>query len=372
MKRHIKVLFAVAAATILMDVPKTFAAGTAAGTSVDSSASVSFSVGGSPQSPVTSDPITFVVDKKINVTVVESGVLGYTDVLPGATKQILTFKVFNYSNATQDFLLTVLNQVSTTPDPFGGVGTDNFDTLGAPAPQAFVDSNDNGVFDSGTDPTYLDNIAADASVTVLVQADMPSGVLNGNIAVVTLKAEAREASGSPGGFLEETPGADTPGTVDVVFGDLEGSDDDEGDAVHSARDAYRVQTAVISVIKSSRIISDGVNSSNFKRIPGAVIEYCIEVTNTGSSSATGVVVTDNLDDPTSEPVTYVPGSIVTEPSDCATAGGVVEDDDADDTGEPDLNTANFSAGPPRIMTATFPTLAGGGATSRVRFQVTIN
>jgi uncharacterized repeat protein (TIGR01451 family) len=83
--------------------------------------------------------------------------------------------------------------------------------------------------------------------------------------------------------------------VDTVFGDVAGDTDGARDGRHSDDDAYRIQTATLAVTKTSTVISDPFNlTTNPKRIPGAVVEYCITVENTGSASATAVVVSDVL------------------------------------------------------------------------------
>ena len=58
---------------------------------------------------------------------------------------------------------------------------------------------------------------------------------------------------------------------------------------------FNCDTAQMSVVKSSCVLDDYVNSiANAKRIPGAKIRFAIEVKNEGSSSAENVVVSDTL------------------------------------------------------------------------------
>src|SRR5213594_4282846 len=96
-------VFAVAAG-MLFSAAQAEAAGTAAGTSVSNTANVAYSVGGIPQTPTNSNTVTFLTDRRINVTVAESGG-AYTDVTPSATAQVLTFTVTNGTNAAMDFRL---------------------------------------------------------------------------------------------------------------------------------------------------------------------------------------------------------------------------------------------------------------------------
>ena len=81
---------------------------------------------------------------------------------------------------------------------------------------------------------------------------------------------------------------------DTVFADIAGVTGDAArDGSHSDNDDYTVQTATLAVTKSSRVISDPFNNTtNPKLIPGAVVEYCISVANSGSADATSVVIND--------------------------------------------------------------------------------
>jgi uncharacterized repeat protein (TIGR01451 family) len=86
--------------------------------------------------------------------------------------------------------------------------------------------------------------------------------------------------------------------------------------------------ATLSITKISNVVSDGVSASNFKSIPGAVVRYCIQVTNAGSGTATNVIAND----PLPAGVTYVPGSLRSGAT-CA-AAATIEDDNvagADET-----------------------------------------
>jgi uncharacterized repeat protein (TIGR01451 family) len=78
----------------------------------------------------------------------------------------------------------------------------------------------------------------------------------------------------------------------------------------------------LSVTKLSSVVSDGISASNPKAIPGAVIRYCIIVSNSGSATAASIAATDVLP----SDVTYVPGSMFSG-SNCGSAT-TAEDDDA--------------------------------------------
>jgi hypothetical protein len=265
------------------------AAGTASGTSISNQATLNYSVGGVGQTAInsddpsvggTSDPTTFVVDNKVNLTVAEvSG--SATSVAPGASAQVTQFTVTNNGNTTQDFLLSTSQPVGGTLFTF----TDNFNTT---ACTIHPDTNNNGLDDDAT-ATTIDNLAADGSRNVWVHCDIPAGQANNDFSIVALTAEARDAT--TGGALTQTVGGNTSG-VDIVFADTAGTDDAARDAKSSARDGYRVQSAILSVSKTVSIICDPFNSTtNPKNIPGAVVRWTIVVSNSVSSGASATLST---------------------------------------------------------------------------------
>jgi uncharacterized repeat protein (TIGR01451 family) len=287
----------------------------------------------------------------------------YTDVAPGQTEQLLTFTVTNSSNAPLDFRLVASQDATGTNEAHGG--TDDFDVT----PVVIVDSNNNDVFETGVDTEdFLDEMPEDDTVTVWIVSTIPLGQANGNTAGLTLTAVAAEPGAAGlGADAVATAGAEDPDDVDTVFADAAGDTGDVArDGMHSDEDAYRIQTASLVVTKTSTVVSDPVNLAvNPKRIPGAVIEYCITVENTGSAAATSVVLTDVL---AGQPVTYVANSIFSEDSGGTCAGGDAEDDD---TAVPDENDPNGGSESGGTVTITFPNLPAG-ATKAGRFQVMIN
>jgi uncharacterized repeat protein (TIGR01451 family) len=294
MNRTTKLLAAASAVAIaaLGAVPA-FAAGTTAGSSIVNTATVNYSVGGVAQTAVTASN-TFTVDRRITLTVTEPG-NATTSVAPGQTGAVTTFLVTNTSNAALDLGLAIAQ-------PAGGTaahgGTDNFDVTGGAFYLDNAVTGTVGSYDAGdTLVTFLDEVAADASRTVFYVANVPVGQANGSVAGVTLTAQAREAgaASTQGAVVAETAGANTAG-MDTVFADTAGATDAARDGLFSARDDYTVASALLTVAKNSRVISDPLNgTTNPKMIPGAVVEYCIAVSNAaGGATATGVGVSDPI------------------------------------------------------------------------------
>lgn len=337
MTSKLKLLVATSAFSVAaLGVNPAFAAdlGTDAGTSITNNVSVAFNVGGTPQSAVATSDV-FVVDRKVNLVVTKSDAVN-TVVAPGQTQQAVTYIVSNQTNDTIDVLLT--------SEQLTG---DNFNTTGT---TTYYRDNGDGIF-NGADTliTYIDNLAEDTSATIHAVANIPTGVVTGNLANVVLigQAAAHGGAGLPatGVGVQGTAYANSVGTADNaavvqnVFADAAGTGtgDVAGNGYHSATDTYQVAAANITVFKSSRVVSDPINNTtNPKAIPGAVIEYCISVANApGSATATGIAITDTLPaDVSGNGITYVPNSIL-------------------------LNaTASITAGPPKTQTCSGGTAGG--------------
>ncbi|MCI0435694.1 MAG: hypothetical protein L0271_18915 [Gemmatimonadetes bacterium] len=357
-----KLKFALAA-SLMLGATQAYAVGTDAGTDISNTATVDYTVGGVNQPDVSSNTVTFETDRRINLTVAETGG-AYTNVAPGETARVLTFTVTNSTNAAADFRLIATQDATGTSDPFGG--TDDFDATNV---QIFADSNANGTYDPGVDTvTFLDEVLEDATRVVFIVADIPLGQANNDSASFTLTAVAAESgtAGTLGADSTETAGAETATVVDTVFGDVAGDTDAARDGLHSDDDAYRILTATLTVTKIAVVFSDPFNgTTNPKRIPGAVVVYCIAVQNTGTAAASDVIVTDVL---TGQPVTYVAASLITTNGGAACSGGSAEDDDAAGADETDPNGASFAGD---TVTVTFPALPAG-VTKSGRFRVTIN
>ena len=112
---------------------------------------------------------------------------------------------------------------------------------------------------------------------------------------------------------------------------------------------FSVDAAAIGVTKGMTIVSDGVNASNFKAIPGAQVRFCVTIGTTGTASAGTVLATDSLP----SDLIYVAGSMVSG-SDCASAA-TVEDDDAAGGDETDPIGASYAGNTITINRASLPT-----------------
>lgn len=328
------------------------ATGTQAGTSVTNTASVSYSVGGVTQTPVASNVASFVVDRKANVMVAEVGGAA-TSVSFGQTDQVTTFTVTNTTNATQDFRLFATNVGLGAPTQLGH--TDNFTVTNI---RVFVDSNGNGTYDAGVDTaTFIDELAPDQTKTVFVVADIPASGPASGISGVQLTAVVAAGGGAGLGADLVQSLTDDPTQIDTVFADAAGYVDALRDGRFSAGDEYAIAAPTAQVVKTAVLISDPMNGIVApKAIPGAVIEYCIQVKNIGSAALTAIGITDNI--PTN--TTYLAGSTYVGGS--VALGACV----ADGAQATDGNVFNGT----RIATSIANIAVG--ATTTTRFRVTLN
>lgn len=353
------------AAMLLGGAQAAFAAdlGTNAGQSIVNNASITFKVGGVDQTAPAPGNATFVVDRKVDVIV--DNISG-DSAPPLATDKSLEFDVTNKTNDTMDFLLS-LEQLSG----------DDFD---ATSSSIWVDTNGNGTLEltdpdgagagtADTQQAYINNLAEDATIKVWIVSDIPDEgtdpgeVEDGDTSDIALIAQAADPTGSagtPGAALVETAGADDPTVVDNVFADGDGTatvgpdtdGDDVEDGFHSDTGTYTVGAASVAVSKTMTVICENSASGvcdgttpnysatgELKPIPGALIQYCILVSNTGGQAATDVAISDPVD---TTNLTWVTDSIKTSTSaTCAAADAEADytaattEDDNDTAEDPD-------------------------------------
>ena len=300
-----------AASLLALSSSAAFAAGTLANTPISNTATLVYDVNGVTQANITSPAATFVVDNKINLTVIEKN-NSPTPVTPGQLRAVTTFTVTNNGNAVQDYALTGGN-VAGAPIVFGL--PDNFDAL---ACSRFVETNGIAGYQAGADTaTFIDELTPDASQDVYIVCDIPAGQLSNDQAVTELTAVTR-AGGTAGlgAVLTQTAGVNNPAAVDVVFADAATPANASGtiplqtarDATGFARDAYRVAAVTAAVTKTATCSPAPLNCSQAKT--GTIITYQIKVDVTGSGTASSLIITD----PLPSNVTYVAGTLNVTPA----------------------------------------------------------
>jgi uncharacterized repeat protein (TIGR01451 family) len=347
-----------------------YAQNTDANTLIQNTVNVNYQVGGVAQTQISAVD-QFRVDRKILFSVAEKTVVGTTSVTSGQIGAITAFTIVNSANDTLDFSLAATNTANGTT--IGGArGTDSIDVSNF---AYAIDTNGNGILDGAETfvaSLTLNDVVKGGIVNVLVRSDIPLAA-NGAVSVVQLAATALNSNGTAITAVTDANvnTADTvSGTFQTIFADdltpTQGNTSRNG--VSWAWDDYTVSAPVLSVAKTSRIVSDGVSASNPKAIPGAVVEYCISVANgAGGATASNVAISDLVPPNT----TYVPGSIlvnatVTTPGATQTcSGGTAVTDGADaDAGE---------FGTPTALTAygRLTNIAASSANALI-FRVTLN
>jgi uncharacterized repeat protein (TIGR01451 family) len=202
-----------------------------------------------------------------------------------------------------------------------------------------------------------------------------SGTYNGSPVSATLtNGVANYISGSSAIGDLGSSGASSDGNVVVTFSSpvdtvvitygnhTTAPADPDGQAISIHDITFCRPQASLSVTKISSVLSDGVSVTNPKAIPGAIVRYCILVSNAGSGTATAVIASD----PIPADLTFVPGSLFSGTS-CGTAA-TPEDDDATDTGETDPFTMSISGS---TVTGTAATLAPAANMALV-FNASVN
>ena len=325
------------------------AAETPAGTVVTNSVTLTYKVDSVEQSPRTATD-SFTVDRKVSLTVSEVGGAA-TTVAPGQSKAVTTFDVINSSNATINIGLTVTQQDGgATPH----AGTDDFDLTGV---TIYLDNGDN-IFNSSSDTvvTFLSQVPADASRRVFVAGDVPVSRVNRDAAGLRLSGQAREHGAAEGAIIRATAGTPQKNAVDTVLADAKSSGGNtQYDGIDFEDDDYSVFAPSLTLAKSSRLISDPINGTTApKMIPGAVVEYCIALSNApDSATATSVSVEDRLPSET----TFVPNTLFVQ----TTLTGTACNQDG-------VAGGTFAGS---TVSASLPDLEAGQSTG-VRFQVVIN
>lgn len=309
------------------------ASGTPAGTSVSNVASATY-LGPSGPVSVASAPEQFIVEELVDVSVTLQSVRPLP-AFPGASNQVLTYRVTNLGNGLESFRLTANSSIPG--DDFDPILTD-----------VFLDANGNGVYDVGVDVAYVPGsndpsldggVPGSESVTVFVLNDMPAGIASGALGENILESSANTLTGAPGLVAA---GAGDAGT-DAMLG-LSGG-------IASANGAYQIEQADV-VLQKSALVTDAYGGS--LPIPGSVIRYQIDVFVTGSSVASNVVIRDVVPTYT----TYVSSSLALNGVGLTDAGG-------DDAGDYNVST-------PGQVTVRMGDLDAASTPQQISFSVTID
>jgi uncharacterized repeat protein (TIGR01451 family) len=305
------------------------ALGAPAGTVINNTAEVSYSVG-SVNATATSNPVSVTVAEILDVVVTAQ--TPTVAVSAGDTQQEVRYRVTNTGNGTETFRLVMTSVIAG----------DQFDPVPA-TPSIYFDTDNSGDLSPGDTPYVVGGndpvLSADGFVTVLVVNDIPASVVDTNIGVTRLTADSRTGIGAPG-TVYATQG---DGGVDAVVG-TSGAD---GEATSD----YVVSGVSMTAAKSQVVVDQfGAN----RPLPGARINYSVVINVTGSGSATNAVFTDNIPANT----TYVPGTLQLNATPLSDAA--------------DADAGDYLAAPTARVRVALGTLTTASGPQTVTFAVTIN
>ncbi len=252
------------------------AAGTAAGTTISNTASVTYSTsGGQTATSVTNTQIK--VQEVINVSVVNQNAANVSVSSPD-TDVPLAFDITNTGNGPEQFTVTQTN-----------ITGDNFD---ATLDFIYLDDGD-GVFEPNSDDILYNNNSAtllqpDQKISIWATSDIPSNLTDSFYAEIQLTVLSKTFADA-NNF--------NPQAGDVLAGQGESSTDavagtSQAREIETAR--YLVTAIDVNITKSVTEVRDNLGQNGNQAVPGAEVDYVITVTVTGSGTATGVVVADPL------------------------------------------------------------------------------
>ena len=286
-----KKIISIAAAMVLCSVAVS-AAGTASGTDVTNTATLSFSVGGVSQTDVVSNTDTFKVDKKIDFILSHEDTPKHLIVVANKQDNERSFKLVNESNEIQDFTVAVSN-----------LAGDTYDGKADSADMQNLEISIDGGTTWATGPVTVDDLAVDGELIIKVRGDVLASATDGEVMNVQLEATAvKNGTTTAEENTGNADGTDRKLEKDTVLGEGAGVTDfanTEFDGKYSAWSGYLVNTPNVDLTKLSCVWKDEVTSdlTKSKRIPGSTVVYVFDLKNSSASTdATGVALTDSMSD----------------------------------------------------------------------------
>jgi uncharacterized repeat protein (TIGR01451 family) len=306
-----RLLLAVFLATAFVTGAAAAQAKTEAGTTVSNTFTLNYSVGGfsQPQISNSASPTNFTVDRLVDLTV--TALDPAVNVAPNSTSNAVRYRVTNLGNDNVAYTFATSNG-STTYTPSNVVIT------------YFIDLDNDGVLDAGeTLQTYTAgsasiDIAPDQNVVVIVRSDVPSGTADGSFANLRLTADSlfpvtsvdvtcTPATCAPGTqIVGDSNGNSLTGAAENVLGDGAGPADAPNDGAFSANALLTVVAPTLAAAKTVVVFNTDPGSDaacaaliaaspgNQYSVPGACVQYIININNTGSGVATNLNVADRL------------------------------------------------------------------------------
>jgi len=308
-------LKALAAATAIGLSGHAMAEGTAAGTSIENTVTLGYTVNTIPQTDL-SQTADFTVDTKVDFTL-EMNETATIKITPEGTNYVAGYTLTSTSNDILGFALTLDDLASGTQSIDYATPADETDSVDLGAAVAlYVEDGTTAGYQSAEDTaTVVTNLAADDAVNIyVVIATAPDAntLSDGDIAALGLTADAKESDGttdltdnSADAFLEDTKQyvfITTTLTKNTAFEVESASFTDPDDVTNTAPFTLTVNvindpicdtdlasnTAATDYSSGTPDCPDAAASYIPKAIPGSMVEYTLKAKNSGSQDATNV------------------------------------------------------------------------------------
>ncbi len=329
-------LLCLAAALMAIGSGKARATGTAAGTLIQNSVTLSYSISGQVAAPLVANAPAVVVAQVIDVVLTRQDGSALTVSSPDAGRP-LGFLLTNTGNGPQTFSMLRNNALSGDQfDPISAVNAGIYLENGAqPGFQASGPNADSLYLPGQNDPT----LAPDASRMVYVVSSIPAALSVGLVGNVSLTASSTTA-----GAAGQPPGTSLPGLGQGGVMAVVGSSRAQALAISG----YVVSGLLSSLSKAVSLVRDPSGGSLV--MPGAELSYRLVLTLSG----TGIAENLSFSDPLPATTTYVPGSLKV--------------DGAARTDAVDADNASYAAGVISIVFGNTP----APATRVIEFKTTVN
>lgn len=316
-----------------------YAIGTDAGVNIQNTASASFEINGTPQTPVASNTVQTTVDELLDVVVVDdSG--GPVAVSVSEVGAVLQFTVTNNGNGSEVFRIIADENINE-----GG-----FDPV---LNQLYIESNAIPGLQVGSDTSYVPGssdpvLNEDESLIIYVESNIPGGLAQGDNGDVQVRAVAQTIITALAGIDDPddaawpVPGVSYAGAGDGGGNAVVGTSNDINNLLMRTSGRYTVSDAVVSIVKSATAIVDPFGGTTL--VPGTIISYQLEVSVVGSGTAQALVIRDLIP----AELEYQIGTLQ--------VAGAGEDDDFAPSG---TDNSGFDAGTTTVIVDQGDVVAGG-------------
>jgi uncharacterized repeat protein (TIGR01451 family) len=268
-------------------------AGTQAGIVVVNTVDLSYESGADTITRPNAAMADFVVDRMVDHTLVGQASGDTVLVDQGAADQAMVFQVTNEGNDTSGYDIDVASAgaIGLTYDPTGSGNEGTYSVYTSPnatgGPDTLYDIN--GTVNAG-------DIAKDGVFYIRIVAHIPTSAEDGHPDNFTVTTTSLDAGTNTPTVESRGNGIDAEDTILVDTG---------ADGVESDGESFVVQSPLLNASKTVDIISENLDGSfdcatGVKDmsaevfVPGACIEYLIQVGNTGSNPAENMNLQDDL------------------------------------------------------------------------------